>query len=328
MRSISASVGVGGRNLAQDTRTVQELLNQAGTRSGLPLIAVDGIVGPKTIGAIRTFQQSRFGWADGRVDPGGPTLEALNASETPTAGRVRCGAGELGGGTAAAATTARLGFVGVATSAAPLTPKGDALTHKTEALLWLGMALTALQTVRNLMQTGLTADLKKLETMVEFQALNTHFHLDRHPNPLKFLSDLGKTYSFMNIAVNGAETNFANDFEADDFANSDPGGFGRRNDKDNPGRMFFCREYLQTGPLTRVVTIVHEAAHYVDAAIDHFASGVPFPNGRPLTGTNGQLHARNYAQLTPDEARQNASSYAGFAIHVAKRQDTRPTITQ
>ncbi len=95
---------------------------------------------------------------------------------------------------------------------------------------------------------------------------------------------------------------------------------------DNPGRMFFCAKYLGTGPLTHVVTIIHEAAHYVDASIDHFASAVPFPQGRPLNGTNGQVHLRNYAQLLPDEALQNASSYAGFAIHVVKRQDTRQTV--
>jgi hypothetical protein len=178
------------------------------------------------------------------------------------------------------------------------------------------------------MRTGLTANLQKLETMMEFQALKTHFHIDRSSNPLKFLTDLGRTFSFMRIAVIGGETNFENDFVSDDFASSDPGGFARRNDKDNPGRMFFCLKYLQTGPLTHVVTIIHEAAHYVDKNIDHFASGVPFPNGRALTGTNGQVHAHNYAQLTPDEAAQNAASYAGFAINMGKRQDLRPTVTQ
>jgi hypothetical protein len=92
--------------------------------------------------------------------------------------------------------------------------------------------------------------------------------------------------------------------------------------------MFFCPRYLQAGALTRVVTIVHEAAHYVDAKIDHFATSVPFPNGRPLTGTLGQAHTLNYAQLTPDDASQNAASYAGFAIHTFKRQDTRPVFGQ
>lgn len=328
MQNISASVGVGGRNLAPDTRVVQNLLNRATINSGSPPLIVDGIAGPKTVGSIRAFQMSRFGRADGRVDPGGPTITALNASEVPATGRIRCGADVLGGGTITGVKTSSLGFVGQSTFAPPASPKADALSRKAETLMWLGAALTALQTVRSLMQTGSTANLQKLETMVEFQALNTHFHLDRHPNPLKFLSDLGRNYTLMNIAVGGAETNFENDFVADDFANADPGGFTRRNNANNPGRMFFCMKYLQTGPLTHVVTIIHEAAHYVDAAIDHFASAVPFPQGRPLNGTNGQARVRNYAQMLPDEAVLNASSYAGFAIHVVKRQDTRPTITQ
>jgi hypothetical protein len=331
MKTITASVGFGGRNLTTDTRTVQELLNNAQTNSGQPPIAVDGIVGPKTIGAIREFQQSRLGFNDGRVDPGGPTIRALNALQTAEEDRVHCKADDLGGGQIPAASNSRFGLAGqsVAERApAPKTPKDVALENKAEALLWLGSALAALQTVRSLMATGLTANFQKLETMLEFQALKTHFHIDRHPNPLQFLSELGKTYSFMNIAVSGGETSFANDFASDDFANSDPGGFARRNDQNNPGRMFFCPKYTAIGALSKVVTIVHEAAHYVDKKIDHFASAVPFPDGRPLTGTQGQAHSHNYAQMTPDEAQQNAASYAGFAIHVNKRQDTRPTITQ
>jgi len=130
-------------------------------------------------------------------------------------------------------------------------------------------------------------------------------------------------------AVSGAETNFAEDPTSNDIANADPGGFLRRNDPVDPGRMFFCPRYVaEAGPLTRVVTIIHEAAHYVDKKIDHFATSVPFPNGRPLTGTLGQKHVLNYVQLTPDDAAQNAASYAGFAIHVFKRQDTRPVLGQ
>ncbi|BDC47810.1 hypothetical protein F183_A01260 [Bryobacterales bacterium F-183] len=45
-----------------------------------PKLVEDGLVGPKTIGAIRTFQQSDIALAkDGRVDPNGPTLARINA---------------------------------------------------------------------------------------------------------------------------------------------------------------------------------------------------------------------------------------------------------
>ena len=69
-------------NLSSDTTTVQVLLNQAPASEGgaAPALAVDGKCGPLTIAAIRKFQLKRFGWggADGRVDPDGPTLVALN----------------------------------------------------------------------------------------------------------------------------------------------------------------------------------------------------------------------------------------------------------
>jgi peptidoglycan hydrolase-like protein with peptidoglycan-binding domain len=64
MADISASVGEGGRNLPDDTRTVQGLLNTARQNDGLTAIAVDGLVGPETVGAIRAFQQSRLGFND------------------------------------------------------------------------------------------------------------------------------------------------------------------------------------------------------------------------------------------------------------------------
>src|SRR3954470_16686544 len=246
----------------------------------------------------------------------------LVAKQQGANNRVRCGPDDVGGGGAAV----RLGLVGTAASGSP---RDEALRNKPEALRWLGQALLALQAARTLMQSGLTADLNRLASSVEGQALNTHFHLDRHPTPLKFLSDLGRTYSLMNIAVSGAETNFAEDPTSNDIANADTGGFFRRNDPVDPGRMFFCPRYVaEAGPLTRVVTIIHEAAHYVDKKIDHFATSVPFPDGRPLTGTLGQKHVLNYVQLRPDDAAQNAASYAGFAIHVFKRQDTRPVLGQ
>ncbi len=78
--SIRASVGAGGVNLSADVRLVQQLLNhqkpQAYTYGP---IAVDGKVGPQTIGAITQYQSAvvRLSRPDGRVDPGGQTIQAL-----------------------------------------------------------------------------------------------------------------------------------------------------------------------------------------------------------------------------------------------------------
>lgn len=79
-QSIHSSVGQGGVNKLPDVQTVQSLLNQvpAAQAGPDPLLVVDGLVGPLTIGAIRKFQQKQFGWNDGRVDPNNKTIKRLN----------------------------------------------------------------------------------------------------------------------------------------------------------------------------------------------------------------------------------------------------------
>jgi peptidoglycan hydrolase-like protein with peptidoglycan-binding domain len=70
--SISASVGRGGKNLENDVRTVQTLLNAAGAG-----IKVDGDCGRATISAIEEYQRNWIHRPDGRVDAGGTTWKNL-----------------------------------------------------------------------------------------------------------------------------------------------------------------------------------------------------------------------------------------------------------
>lgn len=77
--STEGSVGEGGKNRPDDVRLVQSLLNRVPAVSGgsaAPL-AVDGLSGPKTIAAIRRYQQFHFGTADGRVDARNRTIRHL-----------------------------------------------------------------------------------------------------------------------------------------------------------------------------------------------------------------------------------------------------------
>ena len=89
--AISKPVGQGGtaRNLPEDVRTIQDALNQVtvkGFAGGpMPLLAVDGIKGPKTQAAIFNFQkvQVKSINPDGLVEPGGKTILRLNELVAP-----------------------------------------------------------------------------------------------------------------------------------------------------------------------------------------------------------------------------------------------------
>lgn len=78
-KKINASVGTGGNNQKEDVKLVQQLLN-AQDKAGL---VEDGGCGPKTIAAIKAFQQKKLGFADGRIDPDGKTWKLLLGNTQP-----------------------------------------------------------------------------------------------------------------------------------------------------------------------------------------------------------------------------------------------------
>ena len=82
MGAITRSVGLGGANDPPDISEVQRLLDAVPAAQGgaTPSLSVDGICGPATQAAILRFQKTQVpAFADGRIDPGGPTLARLNA---------------------------------------------------------------------------------------------------------------------------------------------------------------------------------------------------------------------------------------------------------
>lgn len=76
---INQSVGHAGVNQSRDVQVMQAQLN-AQMPSVLTKLVVDGKSGPVTIAAIRSFQKLVVGLRnpDGRIDPSGKTLIALN----------------------------------------------------------------------------------------------------------------------------------------------------------------------------------------------------------------------------------------------------------
>jgi hypothetical protein len=100
MANIAKSVGAGGQNNKPDVRVVQTLLNNFVGGLGLNALFVDGDCGDLTIKAIRKFQSQIAGIAipDGRVDPGGTTMQALHG--VPAAGPAAAGDASLLSGAA------------------------------------------------------------------------------------------------------------------------------------------------------------------------------------------------------------------------------------
>ena len=78
---LTDTVGHGAANAKADVAVVQVLINMNATRMppGFQPLAEDGLIGSKTVDAIRTFQRHvlQQATATGEVDVEGPTLEAL-----------------------------------------------------------------------------------------------------------------------------------------------------------------------------------------------------------------------------------------------------------
>lgn len=70
---LSASVGVRGRNRVGDVQLIQSLLAGHGFDPG----PIDGLIGRKTLSAIRAFQRRFMRRPDGRIDPGGRSYREL-----------------------------------------------------------------------------------------------------------------------------------------------------------------------------------------------------------------------------------------------------------
>jgi putative chitinase len=77
--SIKTSVGHGGVNNTADVETIQELLNAYKPCRPDPILVEDGIIGDRTIAAIKAVQE-QLGMAhpDGRIDPGGRTFMEIS----------------------------------------------------------------------------------------------------------------------------------------------------------------------------------------------------------------------------------------------------------
>ncbi|MGD8911206.1 MAG: M23 family metallopeptidase [Candidatus Thiodiazotropha sp.] len=79
-KKLTGSVGENAKNAAVDVKNVKTLLNSAAYLTGSKLLTVNDSMDTDTISAIEIIQKVvlKFGHPDGRIDPGGKTIKALN----------------------------------------------------------------------------------------------------------------------------------------------------------------------------------------------------------------------------------------------------------
>lgn len=133
MASIMRSVGERGVNNRLDVEAVQQHLRAHGS----PALKVDGIAGPRTVAAIRSFQQNqRMARPDGRVDPQGPTWQALTrggGSGAPAASAAPRRAAPVSGRQPAVARAPRPPVASAASAATTGNLSGAAWWHANQA---------------------------------------------------------------------------------------------------------------------------------------------------------------------------------------------------
>lgn len=293
MPEISESVGNNGANREADVREVQILLNATPTGEGGPdpVLDIDGWCGPKTIAAIRAYQQKQFGWQDGRVDPGKNTIGRLNATASGSFARP--------------------------VPPPDVDPATLALGGIDQATIWASAALRAVdRAVEEIDAGGTLAGIDPLH----LAALGGHFRLHSAmsgPQSRGFLETIRRNYRGALDTLRRAQSVFVSVSRRQaslDQAPSAPG-YTRFSEPIRWSQMFHPwvgeppnRPGLDWtgsgfGPKCRAAMVLHEPIHHVD-----------------IRGNfDIYEHGPEYLSMTPERACHNASSYPSFGAHVFER---------
>ena len=217
----------------------------------------------------------------------------------------------------------RLNFILGQVGAPPAhTSRDMALAAVPTAQFWASGAISEIETMLVLRETD---DLQRNPSTPFpsiFNAINTHFHLDRdRPHLRQTLRRIREVLSRIQRVLAEAPRFFQNGPRRANspWADASMGGFQL------PGTRFnhitFRPDFVTIGPNTRAAILLHEGAHFVGGinVINHFATEFPVPQG----AAQGPGHTRNYQALHTDEALRNASSYAAYAIHATTLADSR-----
>jgi hypothetical protein len=304
--TISAPVGVGGKNRDADVRTVQQLLNDVPTASGGPIqpLAVDGLIGPKTIAAIGRFQKAQFGWQDGRVDPGGPTIARLSSIAQ------RSGGADFDKGEAATGQSNPILEAFRLTTMTISIP--DAKAAVTQALSRVDQAATFVM----LGGSGLTTN------PASFDIIDRHFLFkgvgrEQTLSELHFMRSIFlrmKTVLDNRTSVFGGPMWGPNLFDIDPFPDKTdprvkayvPRASAEHTDGVTPNRMYLCRGLDGQTQDRYTHILIHELGHFVD---DEAPETEIIDHGYAFFGT--------LKTLPHDKRLHNADTYAIFAFENA-----------
>jgi len=306
---ISASVGLGGKNTPDDSRKIQQGLNEVPAAKGgaSPHLAVDGLPWGKTVAAIRKFQTEHFGAgkADGRVDPNGYTLAKMN--------ELRAANGS---------SAVRL---------YEATPPKRAEPDAPEVMMVLGMVQ---QTRQCLMAANMTMLLVEQSFTIgtdglfgasrrEAQTLaNTHFNLSADANPLQLTAHIKWTYQGalsvlqryhddpLTAATMGVFVPDKHGYAGKSYAASPTDGPNRRGERWGQNlyydRIYVSQLVLTMPPEFGVMVAVHE--------LMHFCGGREGSSSFNADRAKGWHDAPKMGMLTPWLKTRNAYSLANFAF--------------
>lgn len=312
--SIQSPVGLNGINRPADVLEIQKALNRVPAVQGGadPQLDEDGLCGPLTRGAIRTFQAKQFPQTppDSRIDPKQRTIGRINeilaeqpASPPPSASSAGATRSSLVAAPAAPVPDAEKPEIKKAFATIPecLTLVRSAI-HRLDAVRFLGMGSEVANwnfKVDKAADPGAHIDriigiYRKMEQVLFFAGRpGTPFRLfqwsPRHPDPKQ--SGVPAYTS-----LGGMEMGLAEKDEFNEYKNA----------------VYITPEFANK--VFAASIIIHELAHYCGGSnrkldsIEHRASPLPAPQGTVL-----EDGFRNYARMTPDDAFRNAQSYQAFA---------------
>jgi hypothetical protein len=289
------------------------------------VIDADGVYGPATAAAVLAYKRkrgiinrSRQTQADNIV--GEMTIAALDREmvdkEKPPTGKVcSLDSGQIQG---PSGIGPQLGFAisaGAVGVGAALTPSDQGKVRAPEAAKWVVAAELALNRVAGILAVNDPTQIANMKKSTAWKALETHFHVDDATDN-QVVQFASRVFSNISVTLSKANTLFIDGPPtATFFAQAHLGG---TNFPTNPaiGRIEFGRRYLKGKKFFQTAVIIHEAAHFADATVDHRASELPKFDGFPVDGAIHKGNTKKYSQLNATEAMQNAYSFAQFALHM------------